>query len=148
MNYNEADTRAKLIDPAIHKRGWIEDFIRREVTAGAIEIIGGKARRRGRGRVDYTLRIQVHPETQPVAVALIEAKKSSLPPGHGLDQGKGYATCERLNIPFVFSSNGHLFWKPRRRNPCCSPTAAAKGRDGIIRTLPSGQSSKKWLGRM
>jgi len=23
MSYNEADTRAKLIDPAIHKRGWI-----------------------------------------------------------------------------------------------------------------------------
>jgi len=22
---NEADTRAKLIDPAIHKRGWTED---------------------------------------------------------------------------------------------------------------------------
>jgi type I restriction enzyme R subunit len=31
---NEADTRAKLIDPAIHKRGWTEDLIRREETAG------------------------------------------------------------------------------------------------------------------
>jgi type I restriction enzyme R subunit len=109
MNYNEADTRAKLIDPAIHKRGWNEDLIRREVTAGSIEIIGGKGRRRGKGRVDYTLRILVNPETQPVAVALIEAKKEGLPPGHGLDQGKGYATCRRLNIPFVFSCNGHLF---------------------------------------
>jgi type I restriction enzyme R subunit len=93
MSLNEADTRAKLIDPAIHKRGWTEDLIRREETAGTIEIIGGKARRRGRGKVDYTLRVQVNPETQPVAVALIEAKKESLPPGHGLDQGKGYATC-------------------------------------------------------
>jgi type I restriction enzyme, R subunit len=109
MNYNEADTRAKLIDPAIHRCGWTEDFIRREETAGTIEIIGGKARRRGKGRVDYTLRIQINPETQPVAVALIEAKKEGLPPGHGLDQAKGYATCKRLNIPFVFSSNGHLF---------------------------------------
>jgi type I restriction enzyme R subunit len=42
MSYNEADTRAKLIDPAIHKRGWTEDLIRREETAGAIEIVGGK----------------------------------------------------------------------------------------------------------
>jgi type I site-specific restriction endonuclease len=33
MNFNEADTRAKLIDPAIHKRGWTEDLIRREETA-------------------------------------------------------------------------------------------------------------------
>jgi type I restriction enzyme R subunit len=109
MALNEADTRAKLIDPAIHKRGWSEDLIRREETAGAVEILAGKGRRRARGRVDYTLRIKVNPETQPIAVALIEAKKDSLPPGHGLDQAKGYAACQRLNVPFVFSSNGHLF---------------------------------------
>ena len=50
MPLNEADTRAKLIDPAIHKRGWTEDLIRREETAGTVEIINGKARRRSRGR--------------------------------------------------------------------------------------------------
>jgi type I restriction enzyme R subunit len=109
MSYNEADTRAKLIDPALHKRGWTEDLIRREETAGAIDVVGGKGRRRSRGRVDLTLRVKVHPDTQPVAVALIEAKKESLPPGHGLDQAKGYAACQRLNVPFVFSTNGHLF---------------------------------------
>lgn len=27
---NEADTRAKLVDPAIHKYGWTEDHIKRE----------------------------------------------------------------------------------------------------------------------
>lgn len=106
---SEADTRAKLIDPAIHKRGWTEDLIRREETAGSIEIIGGKALRRSRGKVDYVLRIKVNPSTQPVAVALIEAKKDTLPPGHGLDQAKGYAVCKRLNVPFVSSSNGHQF---------------------------------------
>lgn len=106
---NEADTRAKLIDPAIHKCGWTEDLIRREETAGAVEIINNKPRRRSRDKVDYTLRIKVNPDTQPVAVALIEAKKESLPPGHGLDQAKGYAACKRLNVPFVFSSNGHMF---------------------------------------
>lgn len=58
---------------------------------------------------DYTLRIAVNPETQPVAVALIEAKAENLPPAHGLEQGKLYASCKRLNVPFVFSSNGHLF---------------------------------------
>ena len=80
MNLNEADTRAKLIDPAIHKRGWSEEFIKREETAGAVEIINGKARRRSRGKIDYVLRLKVNAHTQPVALALLEAKKESLPP--------------------------------------------------------------------
>ena len=45
MARSEADTRAQLIDPAIHARGWTEDLIKREETAGAIEIVNGKARR-------------------------------------------------------------------------------------------------------
>jgi type I restriction enzyme R subunit len=109
MDYNEADTRAKLIDPAIHKRGWTEDLIRREETLGTVEIINGKARRRSRGKIDYVLRVKVNVDTQPVALALIEAKKEKLPPGHGLDQAKGYSECKRLNVKFVFSSNGHQF---------------------------------------
>ncbi|MFA4985096.1 MAG: DEAD/DEAH box helicase family protein [Candidatus Brocadiia bacterium] len=109
MDYNEADTRAKLIDPALHKRGWTEDLIRREETAGTVEIINGKARRRSRGKIDYVLRVKVSIEAQPVALALIEAKKASLPPGHGLDQAKGYSECKRLNVKFIFSSNGHQF---------------------------------------
>jgi hypothetical protein len=35
---SEADTRAKLLDPGLHARGWTEDLIRREETAGAIEL--------------------------------------------------------------------------------------------------------------
>src|SRR5262249_50847165 len=94
----EADTRAKLIDPAIHARGGSEDLIRREESAGAVEIVAGKARRRSRGRMDYTLRIRVNPATQPVAVALLEAKKESLPPDHGLDQAKAYARASQHNV--------------------------------------------------
>ena len=109
MNLNEADTRAKLITPAIHKRGWPEDLIRREETAGTVEIVSGKARRRSRGKIDYVLRVKVNVDTQPVALALIEAKREGLPAGHGLDQAKGYAECKRLNVRFVFSSNGHQF---------------------------------------
>ena len=109
MALNETDTRAKLLDPAIHACGWTEDLIRREESAGAIEIAGGKARKRARGRVDYTLRVRVNQQAQPVAVALIEAKAEDLPPGHGLEQGKAYASARRLNVPFVFASNGHLF---------------------------------------
>jgi len=107
LSLSEADTRAKLIDPAIHARGWTEDLIRREETAGAIEILDARPRRRRSGRTDYTLRIKVNPETQPVAVAVIEAKSEDKQPAVGLEQAKDY--CRRLNVPFVFSSNGHLF---------------------------------------
>ncbi|HNZ40135.1 MAG TPA: type I restriction enzyme HsdR N-terminal domain-containing protein, partial [Candidatus Latescibacteria bacterium] len=109
MPLSEADTRAKLIDPALHRRGWTEDLIRREETAGTVEIFDGKARRRTRGNIDYVLRVKVNGDTQPVAMALIEAKREELPPGHGLTQAKGYAACKRLNVRFVFSSNGHQF---------------------------------------
>jgi len=107
MSLNEADTRAKLIDPALHRCGWTEDLIRREETARGIEIIDGKPRRRERGRTDYLLRVRVNISSQPVAIALIEAKRDDEPPDKGLEQAKKYA---RLNhVPFVYSSNGHLF---------------------------------------
>ncbi len=109
MLLNESDTRAKSIDAALHARDWTENFIRREETAWAIEMIGGKPRKRAKGRVDYLLRVAVTAESQPVAAALIEAKAENLPPDHGLEQAKLYASCKRLNVPFVFSSNGHLF---------------------------------------
>ena len=48
MGLGEADTRAKLIDPALHACLWTEEMLRREVTAGAIEIIDGKPRNRQR----------------------------------------------------------------------------------------------------
>jgi type I restriction enzyme R subunit len=105
----EADTRAKLVDPALHSRGWTEDLIRREETAGAIEIGEGGPRRRARGRVDYVLRVKATQESQPVAVALIETKPEHLPANHGLEQAKLYSVCARLNVPFVYSCNGHLF---------------------------------------
>jgi len=108
--YGEADTRAKLIDPALHTRGWTEDFIRREETAGGIEIINGIAHVAPRGRIDYTLRLRVTLHSQPVAVAYVEAKAESEAPGAGLEQGKGYAAASRRhNVPFVFATNGHLF---------------------------------------
>lgn len=108
--YGEADTRAKLIDPAIHGKGWTEEHIRREETAGGIEVVEGEARRSSKGRVDYTLRVKVSATSQPVALAYIEAKAENKPPTEGLQQGKDYAAAsKRLNVPFVFSTNGHLF---------------------------------------
>ncbi|MEX0643605.1 MAG: DEAD/DEAH box helicase family protein [Pirellulales bacterium] len=107
--WGESDTRSKLIDPAIYARGWTEEHIRREETAGAIEIIDGKPRRRSKGRTDYTLRVKVSSGPQPVALAVLEAKAENLPPNRGIEQAKSYARCKRLNVPFAFSSNGHMF---------------------------------------
>ena len=109
MGLSESDTRAKLIDPVLHARGWGEDLIKREETAGAIEVVDGQPQKRRKGRIDYTLRLRITPDAQPVACALIEAKAEHLPPTHGLEQAKCYGACKRLNVAFVFSSNGHLF---------------------------------------
>ena len=110
MPLSEADTKAKLIDPALHRRGWSEDLIRREESAGTVYLIAGEPRRRAEGRVDYTLRLPMPNGAEPlVAVALIEAKAERYPPAHGLEQVKSYAASRRLNVPFAFSSNGHLF---------------------------------------
>lgn len=106
MPFNEADTRAKLIDPALRQCGWTEDLVFREQTAGSIVLDGRRARRLA-GRLDYLLRVRVNPGTQPVPLALIEAKAESRPPRHGLEQARAYA--RRFNVPFVFSSNGHQF---------------------------------------
>jgi len=109
MSLGESDTRAKLIDPALHSCGWTEDLIQREETDWGIDVIEGKPRRRERGRIDYLLRIRVNLDSQPVAIALIEAKKEKEPPEKGLEQAKAYG---RLNhVSFVYSSNGHLFVK-------------------------------------
>ena len=46
MFLSVADTTAGLIDPALHARGWIEDFIHREEMAQGIDIVDGKLKRR------------------------------------------------------------------------------------------------------
>jgi type I restriction enzyme, R subunit len=105
---SETDTINKLINPAIYQSGWTEAHIRREISAGKLEGMG-KNKRRRQGRVDMLLRVMVNSQTQPVAVAVLEAKKNNLPPTHGLEQGKLYSQSQRLNVPFVFSSNGFQF---------------------------------------
>lgn len=115
--YNESDTRAKLIDPALHMARWVERVaesdrsshgeIRREQSAVRIEIVDGKPIKRGRGRVDYLLRAFVGDHEQPLTLAFVEAKKEALLPTHGLEQVKAYA--RRFAVKFVYSTNGHQF---------------------------------------
>jgi type I restriction enzyme R subunit len=106
LGFNEADTRAKLIDPILHRLGWTEDLIRRETTAGTIEIINGKPKRK-KGRTDYLLCLPVKKMENPLSISILESKKEDEHATLGLQQAKDYAKC--LNVPFVFSTNGHLF---------------------------------------
>ena len=102
-NLSEDDTSAKFITPALHQAGWDEAVIRRQVafTAGRI-IVRGKLVTRGKAkRADYVLYYQHFP------IALIEAKHNFKAAGDGMQQALDYATT--LDIPFVFSSNGHGF---------------------------------------
>src|SRR5205085_2404264 len=108
MSLSESDTRSKLIDPKLYKRGWTEDHIKREETAGTIFVVGGKGKQR-KGKTDYTLRLKITEDSQAVAVAIIEAKKDTCAPDEGLEQGKLYGAAKRLNVQFVYSTNGHQF---------------------------------------
>jgi len=110
MGLNETETRTQLIDPAIHARGWNEDLIKREETLGTIEIVDGQPRRQTHGRTDYTLRVKVGPEAQPVAVAILEAKDEDKHPAYGLDQVKVYqAKAKRLNLRHV-AQHVEVWW--------------------------------------
>jgi type I restriction enzyme R subunit len=106
---NEQQTRFELIDPALETRGWLRSDIKVEVTAAQIDILDGKPVRQLAGRTDYLLRRPFAEEGEPIPLAIIEAKHEGLPPEHGLQQGKDYRVGELNNVPFVFSSNGHLF---------------------------------------
>ncbi|HEX9048080.1 MAG TPA: DEAD/DEAH box helicase family protein, partial [Verrucomicrobiae bacterium] len=106
---NEQQTRFELIDPALDARGWLRSDIKVEQTAAQIDIIDGKPVRRVAGRTDYLLRRPMADGAEPTPLAIIEAKREGLPPEHGLQQGKDYRVGELNHVPFVFSSNGHLF---------------------------------------
>ena len=102
-NLSEDDTSAKFITPALYQSGWAEAAIRRQVafTAGRI-IVRGKLVTRGKAkRADYVLYVGHFP------IALIEAKHNFKAVGDGMQQALDYACT--LDIPFVFSSNGHGF---------------------------------------
>ena len=96
---NEAETRAELIDPALAAAGWGKvdgSRVRREVIAPGRIIGGGK--RSKPDIADYVLVYRGH------KLAVIEAKKTSLPDTEGLAQAKRYAT--KLQSRFAYSTNG------------------------------------------
>ena len=99
---NEADTRAKIIDPKLREAGWLEDFISREFyfTEGKIYFVGDETKRKEPKKVDYLL---FYNEALPLAV--VEAKEEGKSAISGMQQAKEYA--ERLDVLFTYTTNGH-----------------------------------------
>lgn len=104
MPLNEADTRAKLIDKALRKARWPEEWIHREQTPGPF-LPYGSGYERGNGRADYLLLVRIQGAMQPIAV--VEAKPKDAAPDEGLEQAKGDARLH--HVPFAFSTNGQQF---------------------------------------
>jgi len=113
MSMNEADTRYHLIDPLLRAKGYVSrDHVTLEtiLTPAPVEPTGAKGRRRkGAGRTDYLLCVQIGDMPKSLPVAVLEAKKESEDPLKGMQQAKGYADCQRFDVKYVFSTNGHRY---------------------------------------
>ncbi len=110
MAYNEEETRFHLIDPVLRKKGYDDPQRIKLETPAPVEPTGPKGRRRkGAGRTDYLLCVQVGDMPKPMPVAVLEAKRESEDPLKGMEQAKGYADCSRFDVQYVFASNGHLY---------------------------------------
>lgn len=107
MSFNEADSRAQLIDPALNIAGWTRTQVTREhyyrpdweYTAGRIVLRGNRAERLPPRRVDYLLRY-----TDSFPIAVVEAKEEGKPAVAGLEQVKEYA--RDLGLAFAYTTNG------------------------------------------
>jgi type I restriction enzyme, R subunit len=111
MAKNETETRYELVDPLLREKGYRLPYIRLE-TPAPVEPIGPKGRRRkGPGKVDYLLCVEVPDGPQPLPVGILEAKKEDEDPLKGMQQAKGYAECDRFDAKYIFSTNGHLYAK-------------------------------------
>jgi len=76
MPFNEAETRAKLIDPKLRAAGWDETRIRREFyyTPGRVYLVGDEHRR------------TMPNKPNGLRLTLVESKDQSHAPSDGLQQ--------------------------------------------------------------
>ena len=101
---SEEDVRNIYITPALTKKWNLEKQIRSEVyfTAGRVIVRGNMSTRAKGEKADYIL---YYNNSKPIAV--VEAKKNTLPVGEGMQQAMNYAKI--LDIPFAYSTNGKAF---------------------------------------
>ena len=113
MPLNEAETKAKLIEPKLREAGWSEENIEREyriksdrfyVKGEEYEIIEAKDK-----YADYVLKVN------NVIVAVVEAKKEEKSAEDGISQARDYT--QRLDVPIAYATNGHKILIYDRRIP-------------------------------
>ena len=97
---NEAETRAKLVDPLLHACEWKEEMIKREMRITEGKIIDEYGNRKDALKPDYILFLERY-----FPIAVVEAKEEAKHHASGLQQAKRYA--KMLNLPFAYSTNGH-----------------------------------------
>lgn len=100
---NEADTRAKLIDPKLQRSSWTEKMIVRDRPIARGMIINDSGDRLPTRIPDYIL---YYPDKDGVPLAVVEAKSEDESHLTGMQQAKEY--MERLRVPFAYSTNGHM----------------------------------------
>lgn len=108
---NEAETRAKHMDPALRAAGWgvVEGSrIRREyvISPGRIQ---GKFRRGKPLCADYIL------EYRNTKLAVVEAKAWDVPLTEGVARAKNYA--EKLAIRYTYATNGQAIYQVDMPHP-------------------------------
>lgn len=110
MSLNESETRFHLIDPVLREKGYNDQQRIKLETPAPVEPVGPKGRRRkGPGRTDYLLCVQVGDMPRPLPVGVLEAKQESEDPLKGMEQAKNYADCLRFDVKYVFATNGHRY---------------------------------------
>lgn len=110
MAYNEEETRYFLINPVLEKKGYFDPQRIKLETPAPVEPTGPKGhRRKGVGRTDHLLCVQLGSMPAALPVAVLEAKRETADPLMGMQQAKGYADCRRFDVQYVFASNGHLY---------------------------------------
>jgi type I restriction enzyme, R subunit len=118
---NETETRAELIDPVLRERGWhvVEGSrIRREFPINLGKLQGGGGRARALS-ADYLL---IYKNRK---LAIIEAKRDTLPAREGVAQAKNYA--KKLHIPITYATNGKEIYQIDMRT----------GEEKIVPTYPT-----------
>ncbi len=117
---NEAETRAELIDPALHAAGWgvaADSRTRRELIAPG-RIMGGGRRASARA-ADYVL------VYRNIKLAAVEAKAAGKSYTEGVAQAKDYAAC--LQTRFAFATNGTAIYR----------IDMATGTEGLVERWPT-----------
>lgn len=100
---NEADTCRIYVEPKLRIAGWetppCSVSSQPIIAPGKIIPYGQKTKRQPAQRPDYILRYAPH-----VMLAVVEAKRDTLPPAEGLQQAKAYA--QKLDLKFAYATNG------------------------------------------